>query len=144
MKLLLIFVFISFIAFYEVEGQGVFKLRNNNNNKWDWKNIEFKTGFQPSPDFGQLMSLTWKRVSKTPEYSHFVNKNGGVDNLSLDPEWNRFFQQNWDVVENELKRGRHWNMWKIKNINKGRNLSFNKPYQTDYHFKVKSKTKSHG
>lgn len=51
------------------------------------------------------MSLTWKRVSKTPEYSQFVKKNGGVDYLSLDPEWNRFFQQHWDVVENELKRG---------------------------------------
>lgn len=52
------------------------------------------------------MALTWKRVSKTQEYTDFVAKNGGVEHLSLDPEWNRFFQQNWNIVEKELKNGR--------------------------------------
>ena len=53
------------------------------------------------------MSLTWKRVSKTPEYQHFITKNGGVDNLSLDPEWNTFFSKHWAIVEKDLKNGRH-------------------------------------
>lgn len=65
------------------------------------------TAFVPAPDFGRLMALTWQRVKNAPEYSHFVAKNGGVDNLSLDPEWNLFFGKHWANIENEIKNGRH-------------------------------------
>ncbi|CAO1432582.1 unnamed protein product [Diamesa serratosioi] len=85
MKLLLIFAFVSFIAINRIDAQG----------------------FIPDPNFGQLMAMTWKRVSKTPEYNDFIQKNGNVENLALDPEWNSFFSKHWAQAEKELKNSRH-------------------------------------
>lgn len=52
------------------------------------------------------MSLTWQRVANTPEYREFIVKNGKIENLTLDPEWNSFFSKHWKQVENDIESGK--------------------------------------
>lgn len=70
------------------------------------KYCKFTTGFVPDPNFGRLMSLTWQRVANTPEYREFIVKNGKIENLTLDPEWNSFFSKHWKQVENDIESGK--------------------------------------